>query len=274
MCVKPPQSRPTLCNPMTVACQAPPSSGFPRQEYWSELQWPPQGDLPDPGIEPWSLMSSASAGRFFFLPLAPPGNHKITQEKQWDIPPNNKTTVHKTHISPSELNELMIPRSHFSAHTRNKNMRKKWHYIETSDNLPFLAYVIAHFVHFYCAMKVPVWPRRQENAPTWRGGRADDGSVRSAQWGRRRLFPLSPLFLWLENCSPLSSRGIAPSCPPACKSHRRPILINHFLSITMLLAEFFLCWDIKDQNSQNMPTSGFSLEYLRCRNAASSMADS
>ena len=28
---------------------------FPRQEDWSELQCPPPGDLPDPGIEPMSL---------------------------------------------------------------------------------------------------------------------------------------------------------------------------------------------------------------------------
>ena len=41
----------------TVACQAPLSMGFSRQEYWSELPCPPPGDLPKPGIEPMSLMS-------------------------------------------------------------------------------------------------------------------------------------------------------------------------------------------------------------------------
>ena len=35
-----------------VARQAPLSMGFPRQEYWSGLPFPPLGDLPDPGIEP------------------------------------------------------------------------------------------------------------------------------------------------------------------------------------------------------------------------------
>ena len=39
----------------TVAQQAPPSMGFSRQEYWSGLPCPPPGDLPNPGIEPWSL---------------------------------------------------------------------------------------------------------------------------------------------------------------------------------------------------------------------------
>ena len=38
----------------TVAYQAPPSMGFSRQEYWSGLPFPSPGDLPDPGIEPWS----------------------------------------------------------------------------------------------------------------------------------------------------------------------------------------------------------------------------
>ena len=39
--------------------------GLCRQEYWSGFPCPPPGDLPDPGIEPVSLMSPALAGRFF-----------------------------------------------------------------------------------------------------------------------------------------------------------------------------------------------------------------
>ena len=35
--------------PWTVAHQAPMSLGFPRQESWSGLPFPPPGDLPDPG---------------------------------------------------------------------------------------------------------------------------------------------------------------------------------------------------------------------------------
>ena len=48
--------------PCTIACQAPLSMGFSRQEYWSGLTFPPPGDLPDPGIEP---RSPALAGSFF-----------------------------------------------------------------------------------------------------------------------------------------------------------------------------------------------------------------
>ena len=51
----------------TLAFQAPSSMGFSRQEYWSGWPCPPPGDLPDPGIEPRSLLSPAVtlAGRFF-----------------------------------------------------------------------------------------------------------------------------------------------------------------------------------------------------------------
>ena len=51
--------------PWTAARQAPLSMGFSRQEYWSGLPFPPPGDLPDPGMEPMSLASPASAGGFF-----------------------------------------------------------------------------------------------------------------------------------------------------------------------------------------------------------------
>ena len=48
----------------TVARQAAVSIGFSRQEYWSGLPCPPPGDLPDPGLEPISLISPALAGGF------------------------------------------------------------------------------------------------------------------------------------------------------------------------------------------------------------------
>ena len=42
----------TLATPWTVACQAPLSMGFSRQEYWSGLPFPSPRDLPKPRIEP------------------------------------------------------------------------------------------------------------------------------------------------------------------------------------------------------------------------------
>ena len=49
-------SCPSLATPWTVACQAPLSMEFSRQEYQSGLPYPPPGDLHDPGIETRSPM--------------------------------------------------------------------------------------------------------------------------------------------------------------------------------------------------------------------------
>jgi len=54
-----------FATPWTVAHQVPLSMGFPRQESWNALPFPPPGDLPDPGIEPRSPVSPAQAGMFF-----------------------------------------------------------------------------------------------------------------------------------------------------------------------------------------------------------------
>ena len=50
----------------TVAHQDLLSIGFPRQEYWSGLPFPPLGDLPDPGVEPMSFTFPALVSRFFY----------------------------------------------------------------------------------------------------------------------------------------------------------------------------------------------------------------
>ena len=49
----------------TVAHQASLSIGFSRQGYWNGLPFPPPEDLPNPGIEPVSLMSPALVSVFF-----------------------------------------------------------------------------------------------------------------------------------------------------------------------------------------------------------------
>ena len=45
----------------TAARQAPLSTGFSRQKYWSGLPFPPLGDLPDLRMDPMSLMPHALA---------------------------------------------------------------------------------------------------------------------------------------------------------------------------------------------------------------------
>ena len=54
-----------------VAHQTSLCMGFPRQEYWSGLPFPPPGYLPDTGIEPESLASPD--WQVVSLPLVPPG---------------------------------------------------------------------------------------------------------------------------------------------------------------------------------------------------------
>ena len=51
--------------PWDVACPAPLSMGFSRQEYWSGLPYSSPGDIPNPGTEPMSLTSTTLAGVLF-----------------------------------------------------------------------------------------------------------------------------------------------------------------------------------------------------------------
>ena len=67
-----------FATPWVVACQAPLSMGFSRQEHWSGLPFLPPGDLPDPGMEPTSLAFPALAGRFFTT--APAGKLSFQRE--------------------------------------------------------------------------------------------------------------------------------------------------------------------------------------------------
>ena len=59
----------------TVACQAPLSMRFCRQEYWSGLPRPPPQALPHPRIKPATVMSPALARGFFTT--APPGRPHV-----------------------------------------------------------------------------------------------------------------------------------------------------------------------------------------------------
>ena len=77
-----------LCETVwTVAHQAPLSMGFSRQEYWSGLPCPPPGDLPEPGVELRSLVSSL-AGGFFTISVTWKPNHR-----EWDLPKTDSCMV-------------------------------------------------------------------------------------------------------------------------------------------------------------------------------------
>ena len=69
--------------PWTVACQAPLSMGFSRQEYWSGLPFLSPRGLPNPGMEP---ESPALTGRFFTT--EPPGKPECGH-RTWEISPSH-----------------------------------------------------------------------------------------------------------------------------------------------------------------------------------------
>ena len=58
---------------------------------------------------------------------------------------------------------------------------------------------------------------------------------------------------------------MAPSRPTTCKPHKHPLLINHFLSTTVPLVEFFLCERSLEPLASHPPPqthfSGFSLSW-------------
>jgi len=59
-----------------VACQAPLSIEFTRQEYWSGLPFPSLGDLLNLGVESWSTALQADS-----LPFESPGKPEETAKK-------------------------------------------------------------------------------------------------------------------------------------------------------------------------------------------------
>ena len=64
--------------PWSVACQAPLSSGFPRQEYWSGWPFPSPGDLPDAGLEPRSPAIQADSLQIYGFFTESPGKPYVT----------------------------------------------------------------------------------------------------------------------------------------------------------------------------------------------------
>ena len=66
--------------PWTVVQHSSLSIGFPRQEYWSGLSFPPPGYLPNPRIEPKSPASPALASEFFTTEL-PGKSNTYTYER-------------------------------------------------------------------------------------------------------------------------------------------------------------------------------------------------
>ena len=79
----------SFATPWTVAPQVPLSVGFLRQECWSGLQFPPPGDLPDPGLEPASAV--LAGGSFTTEPPGKPSVYAL-----WVVIPKKSYLLEKT----------------------------------------------------------------------------------------------------------------------------------------------------------------------------------
>ena len=113
---------PALCDAMD--CNPPGSSvhGILQQECWSGLPFPSPGDLPDPGVDPVSLMSPASAGGFFTTSATWEPHYRGVADTQ-TVHPECSTTSSATyqphnlrklltHVFPSLVRVLCVPLSH------------------------------------------------------------------------------------------------------------------------------------------------------------------
>ena len=106
----------------------------------------------------------------------------------------------------------------------------------------------------------------QENDPVQPGRGTNDGSVTSTQERQRRSFP-PPHFSFDYEIVVHKILGHDISHPPSCKSHRRPILINHFLFTSLLWLNSSLQWANKGlwyQSSLEFPWNDISWFQFVC----------
>ena len=109
--------------PWTVACQAPLSTGLPRQEYQSELPFSSPGDPPDLGIRPASpalQAVSSLADKFFTNWAIREAFHNLVKWIQTDLPsldpsPNHISIPHPPFTKTLSINALMLKL--YSRHT-------------------------------------------------------------------------------------------------------------------------------------------------------------
>ena len=138
---------------------------FPRGFSWPRIK------LGSPALQANSLLSD------------PPGTPKQVclamkhVVEAWDKPQNNESW-HEIHILPSELSNLILSRTHFSACTKDKNLRKRWHYTKTWDDLWFCGIWCCLFAHVHVLYQTQLYHAGTGKlpCPRWRknwGGKPD-----------------------------------------------------------------------------------------------------
>ena len=110
-CMLSDSSRVQLCvTPWTVACQAPLSMEFSKQEYWSGLSFPSPGDLPDPGMK---LVPPAwQADSLLLCHLGSPCLFSILCQCQLPFPRHSAPPEGSWAMPTSEKYHLLLGRPH------------------------------------------------------------------------------------------------------------------------------------------------------------------
>ena len=96
----------------TIACQAPLSMAFSKQEYWSGLPCPPPGNLPGPGIEP--LSPAAPAWQVDSLSLSCQGSpYPVSSHSSFPSPPSScQSLIYSLHLYGFASSGYFKSRSH------------------------------------------------------------------------------------------------------------------------------------------------------------------
>ena len=133
---------------MTVACQAPLSMGFSRQECWSGLLCPPSGDHLGPGIKLTSLGSPALADRLFTSSASQA--NKLCHDKSTEERTFEKSLAWKLVVSVSTTYTSLLKRT---MHTCVQQLQwgkpiKKSHHLLFS---PMCVYHLCKHIDFYAS---------------------------------------------------------------------------------------------------------------------------
>ena len=118
---------PTLETPWTVACRAPLSMGFSRQEYWSGLPFPSPGDLPNPGIEPRfpALQADSLPTELWGKPFLSSRNSQFAVYKKWQA----RQKERKQHWPPNSTINFLLDKTGFSYLNYNKKFHSNLTYL-------------------------------------------------------------------------------------------------------------------------------------------------
>ena len=133
----------------SVACQAPPSMGLSRQQYWGGLLCSPSGDLPNPWIAPASLMSPALTGGFFTTSTTWDAQHICWPSPIYTICGGENYNLYM-HLGPSsQLSGLGVETLSWFTCSTNQHLYS----FTNSHHLLSICYVLSSMLSLWIAFK-------------------------------------------------------------------------------------------------------------------------